>query len=149
MLYHHCWLEIYHHHQACACWQCAIIMSVFCHWIGISAEWPTTIGSWEHLLMCQRGVHYAWNYALCMAQKTIIRSFFRTTYCTTWTLLPELETLRIHAVSHQWEPADHRRGIAIRKRSVREKRVYAPKWKASLPWNTTKNRVTISWLLPP
>ena len=61
MHYHHCWLEIYHHHQACACWQCAIIMSVFCHWIGISAEWPTTIGSWEHLLMCQRGVHYAWH----------------------------------------------------------------------------------------
>ena len=28
--------------KLCACWQCAIIMSAFCHWIGISAEWPTT-----------------------------------------------------------------------------------------------------------
>ena len=133
--------------KLCACWQCAIIMSAFCHWIGISAEWLTTKGSWEHLLMCQRC-------AVCMVQKILVRScsFSKTTFVWLIHCSMSLKRYEVMLFSHQWESADQ--GLQLEKEVVRmchknEKRVYAPKWKASVPWNTTKNGVTISWLLPP
>ena len=88
-------------------------------------------------------VHVTKNYPPQFFQKNKLR----INHCMT-----QLETLWIHAVSHHWESVDQI--LQLSKEVVRvchknEKRVYAPKWKLSLPWNATKNRVTISWLLPP
>ena len=104
--------------KLCACWQCAIIMSAFCHWIGISAEWPTTTTTTYHRelrtpinVSAQCSMHDTKNY---------VRSFSKT-----YTLLPELETLRSHAVFTpmriSWP------GIAISKRSGPH---VSQKWKA-------------------
>ena len=139
-------IELVHADSVLLSCQCSATESVFRPNCRQPPYYGTTIGgSWEHLLMCQRR-------AVCTAQKIIPRSFSKNQIENQLLYDFKLETLWSHAVSHQWESVDQRLQLwkeVVRRCHKNEKRVYAPKWKISLPWNTTKNRVTISWLLPP